>query len=132
MSRAPAGVRQVVLEREAVVPHEGALFAAGSRIKDMSLMVPATDYVALGEPERITVTIRNRDVGAPVNEQYVAGLGFAAEMVHAEARWQTERQMSGHADAGPIADRMTEVEKALRTVMRTTEPGDRQEQEEGQ
>lgn len=53
---------------------------------------------------------------------YANGLGFAVELVHAEARWQTEQAMRGTDGAQHAADRMAEVEKALRSVMELMQP----------
>lgn len=74
------------------------------------------------------------------------GLEFAAVLVHKEARFQTEQAMRGTDGAQYAADRMAEVEKALRGVMATfgpargssehitvsitIEPGDRQTEED--
>jgi hypothetical protein len=50
----------------------------------------------------------------PTTEGYVQALEFAADVVHQEARWQTERAMNHIPGASLIRDRMILVENVFR------------------
>lgn len=52
------------------------------------------------------------------NDQHNAALKWAADVVHSEARWQTECDMRGYPGAQLIAQRMTVIENVLRGGIR--------------
>lgn len=65
-------------------------------------------------------------VARPVSADYAAGLRFAADVVHAEARWQTELAM--RAAPGMLAEhdyaaaRASNVEAAIRALAECVTP----------
>lgn len=54
----------------------------------------------------------------PVSPDYAAGLRFAADVAHSEARWQTELswRVSGGGPHTYAAERASELEAAIRAV----------------
>lgn len=61
----------------------------------------------------------------PVSADYADGLRFAADVVHAEARWQTElamRNVAARHEHRHAADRMSVVEDALRSMAECVAP----------
>lgn len=52
---------------------------------------------------------------------YVEGLKWAADVVHQEARWQTEQEMSRIPGAALIRSRMVVVETVLRNRVQSIE-----------
>lgn len=69
------------------------------------------------------------DQSAHAIEHYAKGLDFAADVAHAEARWQTELAMRGSGASGAAdvvhtygAERASQVEAAIRGVARSVRP----------
>lgn len=86
----------------------------------------ATNETGLAATIRIALDVFTEQMTTP--EQYAAGLDFAADVAHAEARWQTELakrtdDMVGRARHRYVAERSTKIEGAIRGVAACARPG---------